>query len=45
MAGKLPISVSPWKRLITDDNYTLTDANKAAVLGALGFPIYKRTGD
>lgn len=43
--GKLPISVSPWKRLAMDENYTLTDANKAAVLGALGFPIYKRTGD
>ena len=42
MAGKAPISVSPWKRLITDDNYQLSDANKAAVLGALGFPIYKR---
>ena len=45
VAGKAPISVSPWKRLITDDNYQLNDANKAAVLGALGFPIYKRTGD
>mgnify|MGYP003322533180 CR=1 FL=1 len=33
MAGKLPISVSPWKRLITDDNYTLTDANGCVTTG------------
>jgi hypothetical protein len=41
MTGKLPISVSPYKRMIVDDDYSLSEANKAAVLGGTGFPIYK----
>jgi hypothetical protein len=41
MLGKAPISLSPYKRMIVDDDYSLSEANKAAVLGGTGFPIYK----
>jgi len=46
MMGRVtPISVNPWRRLLKDEDYKLSDANKAAILGMIGSPIYKRTGD
>ena len=39
-----PISVNPYRRWRTDDTYSFMDATKAAILGAIGSPIYKRTG-
>ena len=38
-----PISVNPYRRWWTDDRYSFMDATKAAILGAIGSPIYKRT--
>ena len=28
----------------TDDSYSFMDATKSAILGAIGSPVYKRTG-
>ena len=37
-----PISGSPWKRYVTDDDYTFGQATKASVAGMFGFPFYNR---
>jgi len=43
--GKVsPISVNPYRRWLTDDTYSFMDATKSAILGAIGSPVYKRTG-
>jgi hypothetical protein len=39
--GKTPISTSPWRRMLTDDE-TLSEATKKGLFGAFGSPIYPR---
>ena len=39
--GKTPISASPWRRMLTDDE-TLSEATKKGLFGAFGSPIYPR---
>ena len=37
--GKTPISASPWRRMLTDDE-SFTEATKKGLFGAFGSPIY-----